>query len=78
MKRIENELNTAILRDNLLPSPLLTRIGVNTGSMVAGNMGTDSKMNYTIMGNAVNLAARREGVNKQHGAWILASEDTVR
>jgi adenylate cyclase len=78
MKRIESELNAAILRDNLSPAPLLTRIGVNTGSMVAGNMGTESKMNYTIMGNAVNLAARLEGVNKQYGAWILASEDTVR
>jgi len=46
--------------------------------MVAGNMGTASKMNYTIMGSAVNLAARLEGVNKQYGTWILASEDTVR
>jgi adenylate cyclase len=35
-------------------------------------------MNYTIMGNAVNLAARLEGVNSQYGTWILASEDTVR
>jgi len=41
-------------------------------------MGTANKMNYTIMGNAVNLAARLEGVNKQYGTWILASEDTVR
>jgi adenylate cyclase len=46
--------------------------------MVAGNMGTENKMNYTIMGNAVNLAARLEGVNKQYGTRILASEDTVR
>jgi len=78
MKRIEAELNKTILENNLSPSPLLTRIGINTGNMVAGNMGTDNKMNYTIMGNAVNLAARLEGVNKQYGTWILASEDTVR
>jgi class 3 adenylate cyclase len=78
MKRIETELNAAIRRDNLSPAPLLTRIGINTGSMVAGNMGTENKMNYTIMGNAVNLAARLEGVNKQYGTWILASETTVR
>jgi hypothetical protein len=45
--------------------------------MVVGNMGTQQKMDYTIMGNAVNLAARLEGVNKQYGTWILASEDTV-
>jgi adenylate cyclase len=34
-------------------------------------------MNYTIMGNAVNLAARLEGVNKQYGTWIIASDSTV-
>jgi adenylate cyclase len=78
MKRLEREINKTIREQNLSPSPLLTRIGINTGSMVAGNMGTEDKMNYTIMGNAVNLAARLEGVNKQYGAWILASEYTVR
>jgi adenylate cyclase len=45
--------------------------------MVVGNMGTSNKMNYTIMGNAVNLAARLEGVNKQyHTGGILISEYT--
>jgi adenylate cyclase len=78
MKKIEAELNKTIMERKLSPSPLLTRIGINTGDMVAGNMGTHNKMNYTIMGNAVNLAARLEGVNKQYGTWILASEDTVR
>jgi adenylate cyclase len=78
MKKIENELNKTILESKLAPVPLLTRIGINTGAMVAGNMGTENKMNYTIMGNAVNLAARLEGVNKQYGTWILASDDTVR
>ncbi|MDR2160134.1 MAG: CHASE2 domain-containing protein [Treponema sp.] len=57
--------------------PLYTRIGVNTGDMVVGNMGTPSKMDYTIMGNAVNLAARLEGVNKQYyTGGILISEYT--
>ncbi|MDR1576103.1 MAG: adenylate/guanylate cyclase domain-containing protein [Treponema sp.] len=78
MKRIEGEMNQAILAENMSPAPLLTRFGINTGYMVAGNMGTENKMNYTIMGNAVNLAARLEGVNKQYGTWILASEDTVK
>jgi adenylate cyclase len=45
--------------------------------MVVGNMGTPSKMDYTIMGNAVNLAARLEGVNKQYNTGgILISEYT--
>jgi adenylate cyclase len=78
MKKIEVELNKTIMAEQLSPIPLLTRVGINTGSMVAGNMGTANKMNYTIMGNAVNLSARLEGVNKQYGTWILASEETVR
>jgi adenylate cyclase len=54
-----------------------TRIGINTGDMVVGNMGTPNKMDYTIMGNAVNLAARLEGVNKQYNTGgILLSEYT--
>ncbi|MCL1818354.1 MAG: CHASE2 domain-containing protein, partial [Spirochaetaceae bacterium] len=66
-----------ILKDVNDPIPILTRFGINTGSMVVGNMGTQNKMNYTIMGNAVNLAARLEGVNKQYGTQILASGETL-
>jgi class 3 adenylate cyclase/CHASE2 domain-containing sensor protein len=59
------------------PYPIFTRLGVNTGDMVVGNMGTPNKMDYTIMGNAVNLAARLEGVNKQYNTGgILISEYT--
>ena len=57
--------------------PLYTRLGINTGDMVVGFMGTPGKMDYTIMGNAVNLAARLEGVNKQYDTrGILISEYT--
>jgi adenylate cyclase len=76
MKKIEDQLNKQFAEGNLAPSSLLTRIGINTGDMVVGNMGTARKMDYTIMGNAVNLAARLEGVNKQYGTWILTSEYT--
>jgi class 3 adenylate cyclase/CHASE2 domain-containing sensor protein len=56
---------------------MFTRIGVNSGDMVVGNMGTPNKMDYTIMGNSVNLAARLEGVNKQYNTGgILISEYT--
>ena len=44
--------------------------------MVVGNMGTARKMDYTMMGNSVNLAARLEGVNKQYGTWKLISQYT--
>ncbi|MDR1972987.1 MAG: adenylate/guanylate cyclase domain-containing protein [Treponema sp.] len=78
MKRIEKELNRNYAENGLSPFPLQTRIGINTGTMVVGNMGTLRKMDYTIMGNAVNLASRLEGVNKQYGTWVLASEETVK
>jgi class 3 adenylate cyclase/CHASE2 domain-containing sensor protein len=59
------------------PCQIFTRIGLNTGDMVVGNMGTPNKMDYTIMGNAVNLAARLEGINKQYNTGgILISEYT--
>jgi adenylate cyclase len=77
MKKAERELNLTIMEEKLSPSPLFTRIGINTGDMVVGNMGAENKMDYTIMGNAVNIAARLEGVNKQyHTGGILISEYT--
>ncbi len=76
MRKMERILNEHFLREKISPIPLLTRIGINTGDMVVGNMGTPQKMDYTIMGNSVNLAARLEGVNKQYGTWILLSEVT--
>jgi adenylate cyclase len=78
IKRAEEELNKLIIKQRLSTAPLFTRIGVNSGDMIAGNMGTDKKMNYTIMGDAVDLAARLEGVNKQYGTWILAADETIR
>jgi class 3 adenylate cyclase len=78
MKRLEGGLNRRLMESGVSSAPLLTRMGINSGEMVVGNMGTERKMNYTIIGSAVNLASRLEGVNKQYGTWILASEDTVR
>lgn len=58
------------------PFYLHSRVGLNTGNMVVGNMGTEKKLNYTIMGNNVNLASRLEGTNKVYGSWIMASDST--
>lgn len=56
---------------------LFTRIGLNSGEMIAGYMGSENKKNYTMMGNNVNLASRLEGVNKQYSTGgILCSEAT--
>lgn len=77
MKEAEEELNKYVKENNLSHLPIYTRIGINTGDMVVGNMGTPNKMDYTIMGNSVNLAARLEGVNKQYNTGgILISEQT--
>jgi adenylate cyclase len=78
MKRKEDEINPHLIADKVSPKPLRTRMGINTGPMVVGNMGTERKMDYTVMGAAVNLASRLEGVNKQYGTYILVSEDTVK
>jgi class 3 adenylate cyclase len=77
MKRMENDINKYVLEKGISPSPLLTRIGINTGDMVVGNMETQKKMNYTIISNAVNLASRLEGVNKVYGTWVLATDSTI-
>lgn len=53
------------------------RIGLNSGPMVFGNMGSPGHLSLTVMGDNVNLGARLEGVNKQYGTAILASEATV-
>lgn len=76
MKEIEDDLNKKILAEGLADAPLKTRIGINTGDMFVGNMGTTEKFNYTMMGHSVNLAARLEGVNKQYGIFQLISEYT--
>jgi adenylate cyclase len=77
MKQAEIRLNERIISERLSPVPLFTRLGINTGDMIVGNMGTPNKMDYTIMGNSVNLAARLEGVNKQYETGgILISEHT--
>ncbi|MCB1691458.1 MAG: adenylate/guanylate cyclase domain-containing protein [Pseudomonadales bacterium] len=52
------------------------RMGLNSGPMVVGNMGSVQKMDYTVMGDTVNLASRLEGANKAYDSGIMISEHT--
>ncbi len=54
--------------------PFVTRFGINFGNAVIGNVGSSERMNYTAIGDSVNLAARLEGINKMYGTNIIISD----
>jgi len=64
-------------RKALGQNPFEIGIGLNTGDMVAGNIGSPKRMEYTVIGDNVNLAARLESATKQYGGGILASQFTL-
>jgi adenylate cyclase len=72
-------LNALLLREGLLPEgvALGLRVGLSTGEMVVGNMGSDEVFDYTVLGDAVNLGSRIEGCNAIYGTAILTSEPTA-
>ena len=76
MQESLNQLNRKWEREKR--PTLRVGIGINTGLMMVGNMGSLRRFNYTVMGDHVNLASRIEGLTKEYGVQIIISESTLR
>ena len=74
MTRKLEEVNTKLIEQGL--KPIAIGVGGNTGKVILGNIGSSQKLDYTVIGDAVNLGSRLEGLTKQYGLKLLISEFT--
>jgi adenylate cyclase len=75
MVRREDEIRPKL--QEMTGHDIHSRIGINSGPMIVGNMGSPHKFAYTVLGDSVNLASRLEGANKMYGTRVLMSETTA-
>ena len=76
--RSAQEMLEAVEADLYEGESIGIRIGINSGSVVAGAIGARGRLNYTVHGDAVNLAARLEALNKEYGTRLLVAESSAR
>ena len=76
MRKALKELNDELVGEGKLAMEI--GIGINTGDCIVGNMGSDKRFDYTVLGDAVNLAARLEGQSGQYGVNIVLGEETAK
>ncbi len=70
-------INTEYRDEKRFSGPIIRqRVGLNTGTAVVGNMGSEAKFSYTAIGDSVNIASRLSGVNKEYGTNLLMTENT--
>jgi adenylate cyclase len=74
MLKAMEELNIEFVKRNW--PPIKVGIGLNSGKVSVGNMGSEIRLAYTVMGDAVNLASRLEGITKEYGVAIIIGEET--
>src|SRR5574344_1301241 len=76
MKRMQDVLNEQLIHEKLVEQPLFTRMGINTGEMIVGNVGSMQRLHYPPIAHNVNIAARIETSNKEYNSALLISEST--
>ena len=75
-KRRMVKLNAGLIAQG--KPPLIVRIGINTDAVLVGNIGSEERLSYTVMGDGVNIASRLEGANKEFGTDIIISHSVFK